>query len=95
MAYKIVLTSRFSHKLVKMFAYIENNFSLEVTSELVERIDIKMRMACHYPGIGVPSSKIPGIYKISVSARNKLYYRIKGRKIIMLDLLDTGLTPDV
>ncbi|MEO5996231.1 MAG: type II toxin-antitoxin system RelE/ParE family toxin [Chitinophagaceae bacterium] len=92
MAYKIVLSYRFSRKLAKMFTYIENKFSLEVTNQLVERIDIKMKMACHYPGIGVPSSKIPGVYKISVSRKNKLYYRIKGRKIIMLDLLNAGFT---
>ena len=90
MAYKIVLSNRLSNKLAKMFAYLETSFSPEQTKELVDRIDITMKTASHYPGIGSRSSKMPGIYRISVSRNNKLYYRVKGRKVIMLDLLDTG-----
>jgi plasmid stabilization system protein ParE len=93
MAYKVVLSNRFSQKLVKTFTYLESNFSLEVTRRLVGKMDNKILLLVHYPGIGISSSKIPGIFKISISRNNKLYYRVKGKNIVLLDLFATKNNP--
>lgn len=89
MANKIVLSKRFSNKLVKIFAYADKNFPAEETRALVDKIDSKITIVSHHPGIGLPSLKIPGMYKIIVNRSNKMYYRIKGRKILLLDMLHT------
>ena len=91
MANKVVLSNRFNQKLAMIYAYIENNFSAGLAKELVEKIDLKILIASHHPGIGVASSKMPGVYKISVSRYYKIYYRLKGNQVVMLDLLGTTI----
>jgi plasmid stabilization system protein ParE len=86
MAYKIVLTNRFSKKLTSIFSYLENNYSQEVTRALVDTLDNRMELLAHQPQIGIRSTKISGVYQISITRRNKLYYQLNGRKIIMLDM---------
>lgn len=91
MAYKIVLSNQCSTKLAAIFSYLEKNFPPDTIKTLVEKIDRKMIMLSQQPNVGIASSKISGVYKISIGRSNKLYYRVKRRKIIILDLVVTNI----
>jgi len=87
MAHKVVLSNRFSNKLATVFTYLESNYAPEITKDLVDNIDRKITLLSRLSGLGIASSKISGVCRISISRQSKLYYYVKGKKIIMLDLL--------
>lgn len=89
MAYKIVVSNRFSQKLGKIFSYLEQNFPEKISEDFLENIDKKLHLLINQPDIGIASSKIKDVRKISLTRFDKLYYQVKGRKIILLDMLKT------
>lgn len=90
MAYKIVISGRFSQKLRMIISYLEQNFPEKVTRDFLENINKKKLLLVKQPGIGIASSKIIGVRKISLTRFDKLYYQVKGRKIILLDMFTTA-----
>ncbi len=53
MAYKVVLSNRFSQKLAKTYAHLEKNFSLEVTK--ATRLSEAPSFACSLALLGIKS----------------------------------------
>lgn len=93
MAYQIIFTKRFSNKVVIVSKYLEKEWSFKVSTEFLAKVDEKIFSISLNPNIG-SASKLAGIRKIGVTKHNRIYYRIKKEKVILLDFIETKMNPN-
>ena len=93
MVYKIIFKKRFRHKLQNLLGYIENEFGLLVAQRFARQLDKKFITLQQPPLIVQPSVYIQNIRSIHAGKLNRLYYRIEGNKIIIINMYDTRINP--
>jgi plasmid stabilization system protein ParE len=93
MAYQIVPKERFKKKVIKVLEYLEREWSHKVAAEFLRKIDNKFDILSKQPMIGRPSQKYKNVRGIIITRHNKMYYRIQGNKIIIINLFDTRTDP--
>jgi plasmid stabilization system protein ParE len=93
MVYKIIFKKRFRNKLQQLLDYIENEFGLLVAQRFAKQLDKKFITLQQQPFIGQPSILIQNIRSIHAGKHNRLYYRIEGNKIIIVNMYDTRINP--
>jgi plasmid stabilization system protein ParE len=93
MAYQIIVKKRFTNKVLKVLAYLEKEWSHEVAVGFLQKIDRRIELLTNQPYIGVLSVKIKDIRGLLITRHNRLYYKIKDDKVIILNLYDTRLHP--
>ena len=93
MVYKIIFKKRFRNKLQNLLDYIENEFGLLVAQRFAKQLDKKFITLQQQPFIGQPSLYIQNIRSIHAGKHNRVYYRIEGNKIIIVNMYDTRINP--
>jgi plasmid stabilization system protein ParE len=93
MVYKIIFKKRFHNKLQKLLVYIENEFGLLVAQRFAKQLDKKFITLQQQPFIGQPSLYLPPIRSIHAGKHNRLYYKVEGNKIIVINMYDTRMNP--
>lgn len=93
MVYKIIFKKHFCNKLQNLLGYIENEFGLLVAQRFAKQLDKKFMILQQQPFIGQPSVCIQNIRSIHAGKHNRLYYRIEGNKIIIINMYDTRINP--
>ena len=91
MVYKIIFKKRFRNKLKDLLDYIENEFGLLVAQRFTKQLDKKFMTLQQQPFIGQPSVCIQNIRSIHAGKHNRLYYRIEGNKIVIINMYDTRI----
>ena len=94
MAREVVWNKRAIVKLDEIIEYLLESTSEKVAEKfyqsVLERIDVLSR----YPEIGRKSSKKKTIRVSPVNKRYNLYYRVDGRRLVIVYLFDTKQHPD-
>jgi plasmid stabilization system protein ParE len=93
MAYEIILKKRFTNKLVKLLAYLEKEWSHKVAASFLQKIDLRIYQLSGQPLTGISSERIEGVRSVFISRHNRLYYKVKGKKVIVLNMYDTRMNP--
>ena len=93
MAYEIILKKRFLNKVDKVLRYLEKEWSKKVARDFLLKIDRRIEQLTHQPEIGSPSERIPNVRGLVITLHNKMYYKISGNKIIVLNMYDTRMNP--
>jgi plasmid stabilization system protein ParE len=93
MAYKIIVKKRFTNKVQKVLAYLEKEWSYKVASDFLVKIDRRIDLLTKQPYAGAPSVKIKDVRGLLVTRHNKLYYKITGNTVIILNMYDTRINP--
>jgi len=93
MAYEIIYKKRFTNKLTNLITYLENEWGNTVAKDFVLKVKAKVSTISQQPYVGKPSEKAEGVRGILLSKHNKLYYKISGKKVIILNLYDTRMHP--
>ena len=93
MVYKIIFKKHFRNKLQNLLGYIENEFGLLVAQRFAKQLDKKFITLQQQPFIGQPSVYIQNIRSIHAGKHNRLYYRIEGNEIIIVNMYDTRINP--
>jgi plasmid stabilization system protein ParE len=93
MAYEIIIKKRFSNKVVKVLAFLENNWSHDVAAAFLLKVDRRFELLKNHPHIGAPSKKINGVRGLLITRHNKMYYKIIGNKVVILNMYDTRMNP--
>jgi plasmid stabilization system protein ParE len=93
MAYQIILKKRFANKLVKLLAYLEQEWSHKVAADFLKKIDYRIQQLSGQPLTGISSEKIEGVRSVSITRHNRLYYKVKSKKVIVLNMYDTRMNP--
>lgn len=88
MAYKIIIKKRFTNKLVRVLAYLEKEWSKKVADDFLAKVDFKINAIQHHPFIGSPTN-IKNVRGVPVSRHNRMYYKVAGDEIIIINLFDT------
>lgn len=93
MAYQIIVKKRFTNKVKNTLSYLEKEWSHEVASDFLKKIDRRINQLTKQPYIGTPSEKFSEIRGLLITRHNRLYYKIKGSKVIILNMYDTRMNP--
>jgi plasmid stabilization system protein ParE len=93
MAYEIILKKRFTNKLLKVLAYLEKNWSQQVAANFLKKIDHRLQQLSGQPFTGAASEKIKDVRGVLITRHNRLYYKVKGKKVIVLNMYDTRMNP--
>ncbi|HRD80314.1 MAG: type II toxin-antitoxin system RelE/ParE family toxin [Saprospiraceae bacterium] len=94
MAKQVVWTKTALSQLEKMFSYIEAEYSLSAAKNLIIKVFNKVETLRHYPEAGRPSRSKKTVRGINVDKYRKLYYRLHGRRLIIVYLFDSRRNPD-
>lgn len=93
MAYQVIVKKRFTNKVQKVLAYLEKEWSQKVASEFLQKIDRRILLLTEQPFLGAPSARINEIRGLLITRHNRMYYKIKGNKVIILNMYDTRMNP--
>lgn len=93
MAYEIVIKKRFTNKVQKVLVYLENEWSHKAAVDFLTKIDRRIDLLTKQPHIGAPSAKIKDVRGLLITRHNKMYYKISGNKVIILNMYDTRMNP--
>jgi plasmid stabilization system protein ParE len=93
MAYQIILKRRFINKLKKTLWYVEEKWGKQVADQLMAQLDERLDTLANQPLIGISSGKIEGAKSFLLTKHNRVYYRIKGKRIEIVNLYDTRINP--
>jgi len=93
MAYQIIVKKRFTKKVQKILYYLEKEWSHKVAAEFLLKIDRRIDLLAKHPEIGALSTKAKDVRGLLITRHNRMYYKIKGGKVIILNLYDTRMNP--
>ncbi len=93
MAYKIEWTENAKQDLKEIIEYLVEEWSVDVAENFVDKLDSMLELLENSPFIGTASNKKRGVRQILITRHNRLFYRISGDKIILLDFFDTRQDP--
>ena len=93
MAYKIILKKRFTNKLIKLLAYLEQEWSYKTAAGFLKKIEYRIQQLSGQPLTGIASEKIDSVRSVFITRHNRLYYKVKGKKVIVLNMYDTRMNP--
>jgi plasmid stabilization system protein ParE len=93
MAYEVIYRIRFRKKLVRLLDYLERAWGQKVANDFLEKLESRIYRLSKQPQTGIISTKIPSVRSVFITYQNRLFYRIKGEKIEILNLYDTRMNP--
>ena len=93
MAYEVVYKIRFRKKLITLLEYLELNWGEKIASEFLDKLESRIQRLSNQPYTGIASRKMPSVRSVFITYQNRLFYRIKGQKIEILNLYDTRMNP--
>ena len=91
MAYEVIINKRFSKKLLLLLDYLKAEFGERVANDFQDTVLVRINLLKINPYIGGPTG-ITSVRSTLVTKHNRLYYRIKENKIVILNLYDTRST---
>jgi len=93
MAYKIILRKRFIVRSEQVANWIEKEWSKASADKFVSILYKKIESLRQTPFAGIVSSKKPDYRKLIISKHNKIYYRVKGKTIYIVSLIESRQDP--
>ena len=93
MVYQIIFKKSFQNKLQKILTYIESEFGLLVAQRFAKQLDKQFLSLQQQPTIGKPSVLIWNVRSIHAGKHNRLYNKVEGNKIIILNMYDMRIHP--
>ncbi|MBZ0099988.1 MAG: type II toxin-antitoxin system RelE/ParE family toxin [Taibaiella sp.] len=89
MAYKVVVKKRFITKLSRILKYLEMEWGEKVALEFAKKVDARIDSLEHHPYIGAPTNKHADTRGLYITKHNRLFYKIKGKAVVVLNIYDT------
>ncbi len=93
MAYQIVYKKRFYNKLIALLLYLEKEWNEDIAKQFIEKLDKRINTLKQQPNIGSSSQTVKNIRGILITKHNKLFYKISGSNVIILNMYDTRINP--
>ena len=91
MAYQIIIKKRFANKVLKVLSYLEKEWSDKVAEEFLIKIDRRLLLLKKQPFAGSLSSKVENVRGVLITRHNRMYYKIKSKTVIILNMYDTRI----
>ena len=88
MAYKIVFNKKFIKSLNGVLNFLEQEWSKKTADDFLDKLDIRINSLQHHPFIG-SLTKIKNVRGLHITGHNRMYYKVKNKKVTILNLYDT------
>ena len=85
----IVWRKRAADKFLNIIDYLFEEWSAKEANEFIDRVELQVQLLSKFPHLGQQSSRKPPLRKFLLSKHNLLIYRIKGNRLILLNIYDT------
>jgi plasmid stabilization system protein ParE len=89
MALQIIWTINALEDYKKVVDYLSKEWSLSTAEEFIQTVERRTENLTNFPNLGRASTKEPSIRSIILTKHNKLYYRVSGDAIEILNIFDT------
>ena len=66
---------------------------MQVASDFLVKVDKRLQQLSRQPFAGIPSQKVKEVRSVFITKHNRVYYKVKGRKVIVLNMYDTRMNP--
>lgn len=93
MARQVIWTKQALGKLHELILYLQDEVSLQAAINLNKRITEKLDLLKEFPEAGRKSTKKKTARFVLVGKNLRMFYRIHGRKIIIVYFFDTRQNP--
>jgi Txe/YoeB family toxin of Txe-Axe toxin-antitoxin module len=93
MAYRVIYKVRFRTSLVQLLFYLESEWGKGVADQLLVKLEKRIERLKLQPFTGIRSEKVSNVRSVLVTYQNRLFYRVKGNTIEILNLYDTRRNP--
>ena len=93
MAYQIIYKKRFVQKLFKLLDYLNSEWSEGVADKFIDELQKRLSTLSKQPYIGAPSTVVKSVRSILITKHNRIYYRIKGNLIEIVNMYDMRINP--
>ncbi len=93
MAYEVIIKKRFIKKVLNVLTYLEKEWSAKEAEDFLAKVEYRVAIIQSQPFIGLPSEKVKGVRGILITRHNKMYYKVSGKQIIILNMYDTRQNP--
>ncbi|MEO8111414.1 MAG: type II toxin-antitoxin system RelE/ParE family toxin [Ginsengibacter sp.] len=90
---KIVYTKNFETSVNSTKDWLEKQWSFEMAEKFILELYELVNLISTQPKIGSVSQREKSVRKILLSKHKRIYYRINGKTITLLDLFDTRQNP--
>lgn len=91
MAQKIVWRKKASDQLINTVSYLSEEWSFETATHFIDTLERKLDLLTKFPYMGRASDEKPAIRRLVITPQNVLFYRIKGNKLIILQIMDSRM----
>ncbi len=93
MAYKIKINKAFKINSQKVYQYLADEWSFKIADEFLEDLYEKIYNLTNTPFSGSIAPKYKNVRKLTITKHNKLYYRIRGKAVTILNLFPSKQNP--
>lgn len=93
MAYQIIYKKRFLKKLLKLLDYLKTEWNKDVADKFIDKLQKRLETLAKQPFIGISSAKVNLVRSILITRQNRIFYRMKGNVIEIVNMYDTRSNP--
>jgi plasmid stabilization system protein ParE len=93
MAYEVIYKKRFLNQYLKLLDYLEKEWAESAAEKFIVITNEKVKLITKQPSIGARSRIDESVRSILLTSKNRLFYRVKGNKIEIINLYDTRRNP--
>lgn len=93
MAYQIIYKKRFLQKLFNLLDYLKKEWDETTVENFLQRFQSRINTLSKQPFIGAPSTVVKEVRSILITRHNRVYYRIKGEIIEIINMYDIRINP--
>ena len=89
----IKLSKRAAKNLDKLLEYLENEWTVKVRDEFINRLDNSLKIIAKNPDSFPNSDFIKGLHKCVITKQTTLYYRFDKKHIYVITIFDNRQNP--
>ncbi len=93
MAYTVIVKKRFTRKITVLLQYLEQEWGRKTAVAFENKLHKRILQLSGQPYMGKPSEIFTGVRSVLVTKHNRMYYRIQGDCIEIINLYDTRRNP--
>ena len=94
MVKEIIWTNRAIRELHEMTDYLQENHSLQAAINLLAEINKRLGFLEKFPEAGQKAKKAKTVRFIPIGQNRRMFYRVHGRKLVVVWFFDTRQHPD-
>jgi plasmid stabilization system protein ParE len=93
MANNVIVKKRFTKKITVLLKYLEKEWGRKTAVAFENKLHKRILQLAEQPYIGKPSEVFPQVRSVLVTKHNRMYYRVQGDCIEIINLYDTRRNP--